>query len=87
MYGEKDGERRIPSTMTWLTEELGELAQAVRKESREQQLHELGDVVARIVSFANQLVLDLDDALTRFETWAREHSALLGAVWCSPWER
>ena len=66
-YGEKDAQRGIPSTVAWLTEELGELAQAVRKGTREQQLHEIGDVVAWIVSLANQLDLDLDEALVRFE--------------------
>ncbi|MEM8707602.1 MAG: MazG nucleotide pyrophosphohydrolase domain-containing protein, partial [Actinomycetota bacterium] len=46
LYGEADRERGIPSTVAWLAEELGELAQAVRKGTREQQLHEFGDVLA-----------------------------------------
>ena len=33
-YGERDHERGVPSTVAWLTEELGELAQAVRKGGR-----------------------------------------------------
>jgi NTP pyrophosphatase (non-canonical NTP hydrolase) len=52
--------------VAWLTEELGELAQAVRKGSREQQLHEFGDVLAWLASLANQLGLDLDDAVARY---------------------
>ena len=32
-YGERDRARGVPSTVAWLTEELGELAQAVRKGS------------------------------------------------------
>ena len=66
-YGEKDAERGVPSTVAWLTEELGELAQAVRKGSREQQAHELGDVIAWVVSLANQLEIDLEETLQRFE--------------------
>lgn len=65
-YGEKDAERGIPSTVAWLTEEVGELAQAVRKGTTEQQMHELGDVIAWVVSLANQLDIDLDQALARF---------------------
>ena len=66
IYGEGDRERGIPSTVAWLCEELGELAQAVRKGTKEQQLHELGDVLAWLSSLANQLDLSLDDAMTRY---------------------
>lgn len=65
-YGERDAERGIPSTVAWLTEELGELAQAVRKGTTDQQVHEFGDVIAWVVSLANQLDIDLDQALARF---------------------
>ena len=51
-----------------LTEEVGELAQAVRKGSKEEQLHELGDVLAWLASLANQLDLSLDDAINRYVT-------------------
>ena len=33
LYGAADRERGIPATVAWLCEELGELAQAVRKGS------------------------------------------------------
>jgi NTP pyrophosphatase (non-canonical NTP hydrolase) len=66
IYGEGDRERGIPSTVAWLCEELGELAQAVRKGTKEQQLHELGDVLAWLSSLANQLDLSLDDAMARY---------------------
>lgn len=65
-YGERDAERGIPSTVAWLTEELGELAQAVRKGTTDQQMHEFGDVIAWVVSLANQLDIDLEEALARF---------------------
>ena len=66
LYGEADRARGIPATVAWLCEELGELAQAVRKGSREQQVHELGDVLAWLASLANQLDLSLDDAMHRY---------------------
>ena len=67
-YGAKDRERGIPSTVAWLCEEVGELAQAVRKGTPEQQLHELGDVLAWVASLANQLGLSLEDAAQRYVT-------------------
>ena len=68
LYGRHDRERGIPSTVAWLCEEVGELAQAVRKGTPEQQLHELGDVTAWVASLANQPGLPLDDAANRYVT-------------------
>jgi len=65
-YGEADRARGIPPTVAWLCEELGELAQATRKGTKDQQLHELGDVLAWLASLANQLDLSLDDAMRRY---------------------
>ena len=66
LYGEGDRERGMPSTVAWLCEEVGELAQAVRKGTPDQQLHELGDVLAWLSSLANQLGLSLEDAARRY---------------------
>ena len=66
LYGAVDRERGIPSTVAWIAEEVGELAQAVRKGTREQQLHELGDVLAWVASLANQLDLSLTEAVQRY---------------------
>lgn len=66
LYGEADRQRGVPATVAWLCEELGELAQAVRKGTREQQLHELGDVLAWLASLAEQLDLSLDEAAQRY---------------------
>ena len=57
---------RIPATVAWLCEELGELAQAVRKGTREQQVHEFGDVFAWLASLANQLDISLVEAAQRY---------------------
>jgi NTP pyrophosphatase (non-canonical NTP hydrolase) len=66
LYGKEDRARGMPSTVAWLCEEVGELAQAVRKGTKEQQLHELGDVLAWLSSLANQLDLSLTDAARRY---------------------
>jgi NTP pyrophosphatase (non-canonical NTP hydrolase) len=68
LYGEGDTRRGIPATVAWLCEELGELAQAVRKGTRDEQRHELGDVLAWLASLANQLDLSLEDAAERYVT-------------------
>lgn len=52
--------------MAWLAEEVGELAQAVRKGTPAQQLHELSDVLAWLASLATQLGLSLEDAAQRY---------------------
>lgn len=66
LYGPQDRERGVPATVAWLCEELGELAQAVRKGTREQQLHEFGDVFAWLASLANQMDISLTDAAQRY---------------------
>ena len=66
LYGEADRARGVAATVAWLCEELGELAQAVRKGSRDDQLHEFGDVLAWLASLANQMDISLDDAMQRY---------------------
>ncbi len=68
LYGTADRERGVPATVAWLCEELGELAQAARKGTPGEQLHELGDVLAWLASLANQLDLSLDEAMERYVT-------------------
>ena len=65
-YGARDRARGVEATVAWLAEELGELARAVRKGTAEQQLHELGDVLAWLASLSDQLGLSLDDAAARY---------------------
>jgi NTP pyrophosphatase (non-canonical NTP hydrolase) len=65
-YGTRDRARGVPATVAWLTEELGELARAVRKGDRDDQLHELGDTLAWLASLADQLDLSLEEAAARY---------------------
>jgi NTP pyrophosphatase (non-canonical NTP hydrolase) len=65
-FGERDRARGVPSSVAWLAEEVGELAQAVRKGSHEQQVHEFADVLAWLTSLANQLDVDLSEAAARY---------------------
>ena len=65
-YGEQDLARGRAAAVAWLAEEVGELAQAVRKGTPDEQLHELGDVLAWLVSLAAQLGLSMEDAARRY---------------------
>lgn len=65
-FGDRDRARGVPSTVAWLAEEMGELAQAVRKGDRASQLHEFGDVLAWVASLANQMDIDLTEAVERY---------------------
>jgi len=61
-YGDADRARGVPAAIAWLTEEIGELAQAARKGSTDDQVRELGDVLAWLASLADQLGVSLADA-------------------------
>ena len=65
-FGERDRERGVSGSVAWLAEEVGELAQAVRKGNHEQQVHEFGDVIAWVATLANQVGVDLTDAVSRY---------------------
>jgi NTP pyrophosphatase (non-canonical NTP hydrolase) len=65
-FGERDRVRGVAASVAWLAEEVGELAQAVRKGTAEQQRHEFADVLAWVASLANQMGIDLDEALQRY---------------------
>ena len=65
-YGTRDHERGVSATVAWLTEELGELAQAVRKGTRADLEHEFSDVLAWLATLANQLDVDLTTVVDRF---------------------
>lgn len=56
----------MPSTVAWLAEEIGELAQAVRKGYVAQQMHEFSDVLAWVATLANQMGIDLSAAVERY---------------------
>jgi NTP pyrophosphatase (non-canonical NTP hydrolase) len=66
IYGPRDRARGVPATVAWLAEEIGELAQAVRKGDHAARLHEFGDVLAWVATLANQVGIDLTEAIQRY---------------------
>jgi NTP pyrophosphatase (non-canonical NTP hydrolase) len=75
-FGERDRERGVPATVAWLAEEIGELAQAVRKGTVEDQLHEFGDVLAWVATLANQMHIDLAEAVERYANGCQRCASL-----------
>ena len=67
-YGDRDSSRWVDGTFRWFTEEVGELARAIRTGDRANLELELSDVAAWMASLANLLDVDLDAAVARYAT-------------------
>lgn len=65
-FGRRDSARGVPAGVAWLTEEIGELAQAIRKGTPEQRQAEFADVLAWVASLANLVGVDLETAMARY---------------------
>jgi NTP pyrophosphatase (non-canonical NTP hydrolase) len=65
-YYERDASRGVDATFRWLTEEVGELARALRHDDADELGHEFSDVLAWLASLANLTGIDLEDAASRY---------------------
>ena len=65
-YIRRDLHRGADGTFRWLTEEVGELAKAMRTGDRANLEHEFGDVLAWLISLANVQDVWLADAIQRY---------------------
>ena len=65
MYYEKDAARGAEATFLWFTEEVGELAAALRNGSHDELQTEFADVLAWLVTLANIKHVDLTQALAQ----------------------
>ncbi len=63
MYSDKDRRRGTAATFLWLSEEIGELASALREGSQEAKSAEFADVLAWLVTLANINDVNLTEAL------------------------
>jgi NTP pyrophosphatase (non-canonical NTP hydrolase) len=66
LYIERDAMRGPDATFRWLTEEVGELAKALRRGDPANLVHEFGDVLAWLASLANLTGVDLEEAVSRY---------------------
>jgi len=65
MYHEKDVARGVDGTFMWLMEEVGELAAALRGDSKEELAAEFADVIAWLCTIANVAEIDLSEAVRK----------------------
>jgi NTP pyrophosphatase (non-canonical NTP hydrolase) len=65
-YGERDVRRGRDATFRWFTEEVGELARALRRDDRANLELELSDALAWLVSLATLSGVDLETAAARY---------------------
>ena len=65
-YVARDTERGRDAAFRWLTEEVGELARALRTADRDNLTHEFGDVLAWLASLANLEDVELAAAAERY---------------------
>jgi NTP pyrophosphatase (non-canonical NTP hydrolase) len=62
-YDEKDRRRGVEGTFMWLMEEVGELATALRSQTKKEQEEEFADVLAWLATLANIAEIDLEKAV------------------------
>ncbi len=65
LYFERDSKRGKEKTMLWLVEEIGELAEAIRKNDLNSIGEEMADVFAWLVSLANLYGVDLENEVKK----------------------
>ena len=65
-YLARDRQRGTDATFRWFTEEVGELARAIRTGERSELELEFSDALAWLASLANLLDVDLTDAMARY---------------------
>jgi NTP pyrophosphatase (non-canonical NTP hydrolase) len=65
-FGERDRARGVDGTFRWFVEEVGEIAKALRDRDPKELQHELGDALAWLISVANVVGVDLEQAAARF---------------------
>ena len=64
-YYQRDAKRGRDATFRWLTEEVGELARALRHDDRDELMLEFSDALAWLASLANLRAIDLGEAMAR----------------------
>ncbi len=66
IYFEKDNRRGVEGTFVWFTEEVGELARAIRENNQARLREEFADVLAWLVSLASICKVDLEESVEKY---------------------
>lgn len=64
-YFHRDSARGLDRTFMWFIEEVGELARAIKSGNRDNIEEEIADVAAWLVSLANLLEIDFEEAVLK----------------------
>ena len=64
-YFDRDHRRGVEKNFLWFTEEVGELAEAIRKRDKTGIEEEMADVLAWLSTLANLLEIDLEKAVEK----------------------
>ncbi len=67
IYLRKDRKRGLDKTFNWLIEEIGELAQAMRKDDPRKIREEFADCLAWLLSVATILGVDAEQAMGKYK--------------------
>jgi len=70
MYWHKDVQRSVEANFIYLVEEIGELGSAIVKGDRELIEEELADAFAWLVTVANALSIDVEEATLKRYGWS-----------------
>lgn len=65
-YFQKDSARGIEGTFLWFTEEVGELASALRRGTPAQQREEFADVLAWLFTLASLAGIEMEEVVSRY---------------------
>jgi NTP pyrophosphatase (non-canonical NTP hydrolase) len=66
IYFDRDSARGVSGTFMWFTEEVGELARAVRTGTKDDLRKEFADVFAWLVSLASITGVRMEDAIEKY---------------------
>ncbi len=66
IYLARDKARGVGGTFMWFTEEVGELASAIRSGTKAEQEEEFADVLAWLVSLASIQGIHMEDAIRKY---------------------
>ncbi len=65
-YFERDSARGMGGTFMWFTEEVGELATALREGNRKEMEEEFADVLAWLCTLASMSGIRMEDAVRKY---------------------
>lgn len=67
IYFDKDSQRGIDGTFRWFSEEVGELARAIRRQESQKLREEFADVFAWLVSLASLCEIDIQESINKYQ--------------------